>query len=93
MRTMISTGFGLAWIAVHLLGIVASVMVRMHLGGRFEGLVQAGFLACLMAIGLTTVVGYHECLQIWPLSAVALTLMIVMAVVDFNTSGPLSVES
>jgi len=90
---MISTGFGLAWIAVHVLGIVASALVRMHLGGRFESLVQAGFLVCLLAIGLTTVIGYHECLQMWPLSAVTLALMIVMAVVDFNTGHSLPAES
>ncbi len=91
---MISTGFGLAWIAVHVLGIVAAALVRMHFGGRFEGLVQAGFPVCLIAVGLATVVGYHECLQMWPLSAVTLALMIVMAVVDFNTghAAPANLE-
>ncbi len=88
-----STGFGSAWIVIHLLGLAASVMVRMHLGGRFEGLVQAGFLVSLSAIGLTTVVGYHECLQMWPLSAAALSVMIVMAVVDFGESRSLPAES
>jgi len=92
---MISTGFGLAWIAVHVLGIVASFLVRMHLGGRFEGLVHAGFLVCLIAIGLVTVVGYHECLQMWPLSAVTLSLMIVMSVVDFTAghAAPANLEA
>jgi len=83
----------LAWIAVHLLGIVASVMVRMHLGGRFEGLVQAGFLVCLIAVGLTTVIGYHDCLQMWPLSAVTLSAMIVTSVVDFDTTHSLPAET
>jgi len=88
-----STGFGSAWIVIHLLGLVASVTVRMHLAGRFEGIVQAGFLVSLTAIGLTTVVSYHECLQMWPLSAVALSVMIVMAVVDFGESRSLPAES
>jgi len=88
-----STGLGSAWIVIHLLGLFASVMLRMHLGGRFEGLVQTGFLVCLTAIGLTTVVGYHDCLQMWPLSAVTLSLMIVMAVVDFSTTRAVPVES
>jgi hypothetical protein len=81
-----STGFASAWIVIHLLGFVASIMVRMHLGGRFEGLLQAGFLVSLTAIGLTTVVGYHDCWQMWPVSAVTLAVMIVLSVVDFGTT-------
>jgi len=88
-----STGFGSAWVVLHLLGLFVSVMVRAHLGGRFEGLVQTGFLVCLTAIGLTTVVGYHDCLQMWPLSAVTLALMIVVAVVDFSATRSLPVKS
>jgi len=88
-----STGFDAAWIAIHLLGLVVSVMVRMHLGGRFEGLLQVGFLVCLTAIGMITVLAYYDCLQMWPLSAMTLSLMIVTSVVDFETTRSLPAES
>lgn len=83
------TGFGLAWIAIHVLGIVASWVVRMQLGNRYEGLAQLGFLVCLPTIAITTVVGYHFCMEIWPLSAITLCLMIVMAIFDLGNANPM----
>jgi len=84
-----STSFAFAWTLIHLLGLVVSVMVRTHLGGRFEGLVQSSFLVCLMAVALATVIGYYDCFQMWPLSAITLSLMIVFSVLDFNTGRSL----
>jgi len=78
------SGFGLAWIAVHVLGIAASWLVRMQFGNRYEGLSQLGFLFCLPTIAITTVVGYHFCMEMWPLSAITLCLMIVTAVLDLG---------
>ncbi len=83
------TGFGLAWIAIHVLGIVASWLVRMQLGNRYEGPVRLGFLVCLPTIAITTVVGYHFCMEMWPLSAITLCLMIVMAILDFGDTSSL----
>lgn len=80
------TGLGLAWFTVHLLGIITTWMVRMHVGHRFEGLAQTGFLLSLLTVALVTVVGYHFCLKIWPISAVTLAAMIVLAVFDMETT-------
>jgi hypothetical protein len=80
------TGIGLAWIAVHLLGILATWMVRMHVESRFEGVAQTGFLLSLLTVAMATVMGYHFCLQIWPLSAITLASMIVLAVFDLGTA-------
>ena len=80
------TGFGLVWIAIHLLGIAATLLVRMQFGNRYEGLSQVGFLLCLPTIAITTVVGYLLCMEMWPLSAITLCLMIVMAVFDLGNT-------
>ena len=79
------TGLGLAWIAIHLLGIAVTLLVRLQQGARFEGFAQAGFLLCLPMIAITTVVGYHFCMEMWPVSAITLCLMIVMAVFDLGS--------
>jgi hypothetical protein len=83
------TGFGLVWIAIHVLGIAATWLVRMQFGNRYEGLAQLGFLICLPTIAITTVVGYLFCMEMWPLSAITLCLMIVMAVFDLGESNSL----
>jgi len=85
--------FGSAWAVIHLFSLFAAVLVRIHIGGRFEGFAQAVFLVCLTAIGLTTVLSYRDCLQMWPLSAVTLAIMIVVAVVDFSSTRSYPVES
>ena len=75
---------GILWIAVHLLGLLAAWMVRMHAGKRLEALMQAGFFTCLVAVSLTTVVGHSCCLAMWPLSGLTLAVMIVLSVVDLG---------
>ena len=89
------TGIGTLWIAIHLLGLLAAWMVRMHGGKRYELVVQGGFLASLLAVALTTVVGHVCCLEIWPLSAMTLALMIVLAIVELRAAdaGTMTMES
>lgn len=78
------TGIGSLWIAIHLLGLLTAWMVRLHAGKRFEVFVQGGFFSLLLAVAITTVVGQLCCLEMWPLSAVTLALMIVLAIVDLG---------
>jgi len=79
------TGIGTLWIAIHLLGLLAAWMVRMHDGRRYELFVQGSFFTLLLAVAVTTVVGHVYCLEMWPLSAVTLALMIVLAIVELGT--------
>ncbi len=67
----------------------------MRFGGRFEGLVQCGYLFSLTLVALTTLFGYYVCFQMWPLSAVILSLMIVMAILDLGSgrSMPANLEA
>jgi len=79
-----STGLPAIWVGVHLVGLAAAWLVRLHAGRRREGLAQLGFLACLPVIGSATVVGQQMCLTIWPLSAATLAMMIVLATADLS---------
>lgn len=79
------TGIGLLWIAVHLAGLLTSWLVRMHAGRRYELFAQGGFFTALLAVAVTTVIGHLCCLTIWPLSAVTLAVMVVLAIGDLGT--------
>ncbi len=79
------TSIGLLWIAIHLLGIFAAWLVRLPASRRYGILVQSGFFALLLAVSATTLIGHVYCLEMWPLSAVTLTLMIVLAIVDLGS--------
>lgn len=78
------TSIGLLWIAIHLVGLFAAWMVRLRAGKRYEALAQSGFFSSLLAVAVTVVVGFVCCLEMWPLSAVTLALMIVLAITDLN---------
>lgn len=80
------TGVGTLWISVHLLGILAAWMVRIHEGKRFELFLKGGFFTSLLAVAVTTVIGHVCCLEMWPLSAVTLALMIVLAIADLGAA-------
>ncbi len=80
------TGIGFIWIAVHLLGLFAAWMVRMPASQRYEILVQGGYFTALLAVSVTTVVGHLCCLEMWPLSAVTLAVMIVLAIADLGVA-------
>jgi len=79
-----ATTLTLAWVTVHLLGLIASWCVRLHFGSRLDALTQVSFLFCLLVISLTTLVGHVCCFELWHLSAATLATMILMAVVDFR---------
>lgn len=86
------TGIGLLWIAVHCVGLLVAWLVRLHAAGRFAMLVQAGFFVALLAVAALTIVGHVCCLEMWPLSALTLAVMIVMSIVDLGVSQPSAVR-
>jgi len=83
-----STSLESAWIAVHLLGLMASWLVRIYSGSRHESLTQGFFLVCLAAVALATVVGHYWCLSMWPLSAGLLSVMIVIPILGSDVERP-----
>ncbi len=80
----LSAGLPTIWIGVHVIGLAAAWLVRLHVGRRREGITQLGFFACLPLIASATVVGQQMCLTIWPLSAGTLAVMTVLATADFS---------
>jgi hypothetical protein len=80
----LSAGLPTIWISLHVVGLAAAWLVRLHASRRREGLTQLGFFACLPLIASATVVGQQMCLTIWPLSAGTLAVMIVLATADLS---------
>ena len=72
------------WIGLHILGLTAVWMVRIHAGLKSEGLAHALFLASFCSIVLATVVELGCDSTNWTFSAGTLAIMIVVAVVDFS---------
>jgi len=89
------TAISLLWIVIHLIGLSAAWMVRMRTRRRYEVLVQGSFFTSLLAVAVTTVIGHLYCLEMWPISAVTLALMIVLAIADLgiDDSRAMSLDS
>jgi len=78
------------WIAIHLLGLTTSWLVRIDAQGRSGRWTFGLFYLSLAAVGLLTVIGHLCFWPLWTLSAGILTVMIVTSVADFgspNTSA------
>ena len=88
-------GITLLWISIHFAGLITAWMVRMRAGRRYEVLVQSSFFTALLAVAMTTVVGHWCCLEMWPFSALTLSMMIVLAIVELGSpeSSSFSIES
>jgi len=73
-----------AFLIVHLLGLAAAWMVRVHANGRGEALAHGMFFLSLAVVATLAVLGRQYCWSTWTLSAATLSLMIVIAVADFG---------
>ncbi len=73
-----------AFLIVHLLGLAAAWMVRVHAGRRGEMLVHGMFFLSLAVVATLALLGRQWCWSTWTLSAATLSLMMVIAVADFG---------
>jgi hypothetical protein len=89
---ILATGLPAIWISMHLVGLAAAWLVRLHAGRRREGLAQLGFFACLPLVASATIVGQQMCLTGWPLSAATLAVMIVLATADLSPRGESQIQ-
>lgn len=87
------TGLGMAWLAVHLIGLLASWMVRMHTGSRYELLAQGTFFVSLTVVAGASLIGYLGCVESWPVSAGVLASMIILVVVDVESETSLAARA
>ena len=72
------------WVAIHLLGITAACLVRIYAGTAAEAGLQCLFLCGLAGVAVATLAGEQFSWPLWTLSAATLSVMIVVAIADFN---------
>jgi len=73
------------WIAIHVVGLLMAWLARLHADSETRWVAQAGFFLFLPIVAVLTIAGQFLCVDGWLLSAITLTAMIVMAIVDFGT--------
>ena len=82
-----SAGIIVGWFVLHALALALAWGTRLAAGSRIEFLMQLTFLAVMAAIGGAALVGQRVDIEIWPVSAVVLMVMVLMAVIDFRRLG------
>jgi hypothetical protein len=70
------------WAAIHLIGLLATFLVRAYAGGKAEGPLQALYLLGLAGVALATLAGEQLAWPLWTVSAFTLSVMVVAAVVE-----------
>ena len=72
------------WVAIHLIGLTAAFLVRVYAGTAAEGGLQCLFLCGLAGVAVATLAGEQFAWSLWTLSATTLSVMVVVAIADFN---------
>jgi hypothetical protein len=82
-----SAGVIVGWLVLHALALVSAWGTRVATGSRMESALQLAFLISMAAIGCAALVGQQIDIEIWPVSAVTLMGMVLMAVIDLRRLG------
>jgi len=82
-----SAGVVVGWFVLHALALALAWGTRVATGSRMEFAMQLAFLVVMAAIGGAALVGQQVDIEIWPVSAVILMAMVLMAVVDLRRAG------
>jgi hypothetical protein len=82
-----SAGVVVGWLVLHALALALAWGTRVATGSRMEFAMQLAFLVVMAAIGGAALVGQRVDIEIWPVSAVILMAMVLMAVVDLRRAG------
>jgi hypothetical protein len=75
------------WLVIHALALALAWGTRVANGSRMEVAMQLAFFAAMAAVGGAALVGRHIDIEIWPVSAVTLMAMVLMAVIDLRRLG------
>jgi len=67
-------------------GVVSACAARLSVGCRCQGMCQALFLGCLLAVGLAAMIGLILYPGRWAMPAMTLSVMVLMATCDFGRS-------
>jgi hypothetical protein len=82
-----SAGVLVGWLVLHALALALAWGTRVATGSRMEFALQLAFFASMAAIGCAALVGQQVDIEIWPVSAVILMAMVLMAVIDLRRLG------
>ena len=82
-----SAGIVVGWLVLHALALALAWGTRVASGSRMEFAMQMTFFVVMAAIGGAALVGQRVDIEIWPVSAVILMAMVLMAVIDFRRVG------
>jgi hypothetical protein len=82
-----SAGVVVGWLLLHALALALAWGTRVATGSRMEFAMQLAFLVAMAAIGGAALVGQRVDIEIWPVSAVVLMVMVLMAVIDLRRAG------
>jgi hypothetical protein len=82
-----SAGVVVGWLVLHALALALAWATRITTGSRMEYVMQLAFLVVMAAIGVAALVGQRVDIEVWPVSAVILMVMVLMAVIDLRRVG------
>jgi hypothetical protein len=82
-----SAGVVVGWLVLHTLALALAWGTRVANGSRMESAMQLSFLVVMAAIGGAALVGQRVDIEIWPVSAVILMVMVLMAVIDLRRAS------
>ena len=82
-----SAGVVVGWLVLHALALALAWGTRVATGSRMEFAMQLAFFVVMAAIGGAAMVGQRVDVEIWPVSAVILMVMVLMAVIDLRRMG------
>jgi hypothetical protein len=82
-----SAGVVVGWLVLHALALALAWGTRVVTGSRMEFAMQLAFLVAMAAIGGAAIVGQRVDIEIWPVSALILMVMVLMAVIDLRRAG------
>jgi uncharacterized membrane protein len=82
-----SAGVVVGWLVLHALALALAWGTRVVTGSRMEIAMQLAYFVVMAAIGGAAMVGQRVDIEIWPVSAVILMAMVLMAVIDLRRAG------
>jgi hypothetical protein len=82
-----SAGVVVGWLVLHALALALAWGTRVATGARIQFVMQLAFLLAMAAIGIAALIGQRIDIEIWPVSAVILMAMVLLAVIDLRRTG------
>jgi len=76
-----------SWLILHMGALALALATRISVGSRIEPAMQAVFFAIMATLGAAAWICREIEIEVWPVSAVTLIVMVLTAVIDFRRIG------